>query len=64
MARTWRDVKAEMARAGLRQDDLAVQFGVSRSTVAVLLNSDNLSEPRWDAWMDAIKACSAGVPTG
>jgi hypothetical protein len=70
MAREWKDVRAEMARAGLSDSALARHFGEHRTFINAQLNGDKkehrprLSTPDWEVWMDAIKACEAGIPTG
>lgn len=63
MAHTWADVRAEIARNGVFVRDVARHMGYAPSTMSTILNTDAISEPKWEVWMDAIKACSQGTPT-
>ena len=61
--RTVRDVRAEMARYGVTQKQVAGALGLTESHLSHVLNCDlvELTERGGARIADAIEACAAGV---
>ena len=62
--KTLRDAKAEMARHGVTQKQVADQLGISQSLVSHIFGARSLVEltPEGAAkFADAIETCAAGV---